>query len=352
MDDQLRGVRVHPRRGVEERHIGSGSEERRARAGEAGSGSIVTPSGYLAFVFIFFVLAVSLFACAQIGAARHEEADQRLETLLSLPVGRVQWFGGRLVLAVAGVVVLGLVSGLGTWAGAEAAGVAISLPQMLEAGANAVPVAVLFLGLAALAYAIVPRASAGIAYGLVTVAFLWQLVGSLVGVPKWLVDLTPFGHIGFVPTQSFKVTAAIVMAAIGAAGGGCRDRRVPPAGPGRSVTGAAPARSRLASGGCGHCPDNRSAPPIWSRGHGNQCHSVRRLVTYWDDPPLLPPAGRGPRRLRDQRKAALLGRRSRTTQRGTPRHAPSCRRSRTAPRATRPSTVSGRSARASARCRG
>ena len=40
-----------------------------------GSGSIVTPSGYLAFVFIFFILAVSLFACAQIGAARHEEAD-------------------------------------------------------------------------------------------------------------------------------------------------------------------------------------------------------------------------------------------------------------------------------------
>ena len=29
-----------------------------------GSGSIETPTGYLAFVFIFFILAVSLFACA------------------------------------------------------------------------------------------------------------------------------------------------------------------------------------------------------------------------------------------------------------------------------------------------
>ena len=35
-----------------------------------GSGSILTPTGYLAFVFIFFILAVSLFVCAQIGAAR------------------------------------------------------------------------------------------------------------------------------------------------------------------------------------------------------------------------------------------------------------------------------------------
>jgi hypothetical protein len=35
---------------------------------------------------------------------------------------------------------------------------------MLEAGANCLPVALLFLGVATLAYAVAPRASAGIAY--------------------------------------------------------------------------------------------------------------------------------------------------------------------------------------------
>ena len=70
---------------------------------------------------------------------------------------------------------------------------------MLEAGANCLPVALLFLGIAALAYALVPRASAGIAYGLVRVAFLWNLFGSLLGAPKWLVELTPFAHVGLVP---------------------------------------------------------------------------------------------------------------------------------------------------------
>jgi ABC-2 type transport system permease protein len=73
-----------------------------------GTGSIVTPTGYLAFVFIFFVLAVSLFVCAQIGAARHEEADERLETLLSLPVSRSRWLGGRLARAAAALVMLGI----------------------------------------------------------------------------------------------------------------------------------------------------------------------------------------------------------------------------------------------------
>jgi ABC-2 type transport system permease protein len=92
----------------------------------------------------------------------------------------------------------------------------ISLPRMLEAGANCLPVALLFLGIAALAYAVVPRASSGIAYGLVTVAFLWELVGSLLGVPKWLVEVTPFQHVGFVPTQAFRPGAAAIMVGIGA----------------------------------------------------------------------------------------------------------------------------------------
>ncbi len=182
-----------------------------------GSGSIATPTGYLAFVFIFFILVVSLFACAQIGAARHEEADGRLETLLALPVGRTRWLGGRLALAAAGACLISLTAGLLTWIGATSVGIHISLARMLEAGANCLPVALLFLGIAALAYAIVPRVSTAIAYGLVTVAFLWQLVAALLGVPKWLVNLTPFAHVGLVPTQPFRTGAATVMLA-GAAG--------------------------------------------------------------------------------------------------------------------------------------
>ena len=91
-------------------------------AAKLGSGSIVTPTGYLAFVFIFYVLAVSLFVCAQIGAARHEEAEERLETLLSLPVGRRGWLGGRLLLAACGAIAISLVAGLFSWAGAESGG--------------------------------------------------------------------------------------------------------------------------------------------------------------------------------------------------------------------------------------
>ena len=191
------------------------SKQLQQELAKLGTGSVLTPKGYISFSFIFFSLAVSLFMCAQVGAARHEEADQQLETLLALPVSRREWFGGRLGLAFIGAAVISLVAGVLAWVGAELVGVSLPLLRLIEAGINCLPVAVLFLGIAALAYAALPRASAGIAYGLVAVAFLWQLFGSLIGAPKWLVDVTPFAHVAAVPAQSFRAGAAAVMVGVG-----------------------------------------------------------------------------------------------------------------------------------------
>ena len=74
---------------------------------------------------------------------------------------------------------MALLVGLLTWAGAASQGVTISLPRLLEAGANCLPVSVMFLGIAGLAYAVVPRASSALAYGFVSVAFPWYMIGSL-----------------------------------------------------------------------------------------------------------------------------------------------------------------------------
>jgi ABC-2 type transport system permease protein len=193
------------------------SEQLSHTLGKLGSGSVLTPSGYLGFAFIFFVLAAGLFACSQMAAVRHEEAEQQLETLFALPVSRRSWLAGRLFLAAGGIAVVAAAAGISTWLGATAQGESVSLARMLEAAVNCLPVGLLFLGLGAAAYAIAPRASAGIAYGLVAVAFLWYLTGALLGAPRWLVDLTPFQHVGLVPAASFRPVSAIVMAAIGAA---------------------------------------------------------------------------------------------------------------------------------------
>jgi len=191
------------------------SKNMQRQIAKLGAGSIVTPSGYLGFLFIFVVLAVSVFVCTQVGAAREEEADQRLETLLAQPIGRRRWLSGRIALAALAAATIAIDASLATWAGAGSAGTHASLAHLLEAGANTLPTAVLFLGVAAFAYATVPRASTAIGYALVAVTFLWQLVGSVLTAPHWLLDATPFAHVGLVPAQPFRTRAALIMVVIG-----------------------------------------------------------------------------------------------------------------------------------------
>jgi ABC-2 type transport system permease protein len=176
-----------------------------------------TPTGYLGFAFLFFVLALCLFACFQLAAIREDEAEQRLETLFSMPVRRGRWFAQRLGLVVACAAGLALAAGVVAWAGAVSQGADVGLGRMIEAGANCLPATVLFLGLGALALALVPRAGATIAYSLVGIAFLWETVGGLLGAPGWTVGLSPFHHIGLVPAEAFRPQGALVMLAIGAA---------------------------------------------------------------------------------------------------------------------------------------
>ena len=102
------------------------------------------------------------------------------------------------------------------WAGAAAQGADVSLPEMLGAGANVLPPALLFLALGALAFALAPRMSTVIAYGLVGLAFIWELFGALLEAPAWLLAVSPFHDVGLVPGEPFEAGSAAIMLALAA----------------------------------------------------------------------------------------------------------------------------------------
>jgi ABC-2 type transport system permease protein len=180
-----------------------------------GAASANTPAGFLGFAFLFFVLAISLFACFELASIREDEAEQRLETLFSQPVARTGWLAGRVLLIATGASVLAVAAGIVAWIGAAAAGADVSFSHLLEAGVNCLPVCLLFLGLGALAYAAVPRLAVLIAYGLVAVTFLWETVGGLLEAPEWLLGLSPFHQVALVPAEPFDTSSAAIMVAVG-----------------------------------------------------------------------------------------------------------------------------------------
>ena len=188
-------------------------ETLRAQLAKLGGASLTTPAGAIGFYFLLFTVVISLYACSQVSSARLEESEQRLETLFALSVSRTSWLAGRLGLAVGGAGAIALTVSLVTWAGAASQHAHVPLARMLEAGANVLPTVFWFLAVGMLAFALVPRWSTGIAYGLVALAFVWELFGALLGAPGWLLDLSPLHHLALVPAQPFRIGAAAVTTA-------------------------------------------------------------------------------------------------------------------------------------------
>jgi ABC-2 type transport system permease protein len=173
---------------------------------------------FLGFVVSTFAVVGVCYAVSEVAATREEEATSRLDNVLTRAVTRRSWLAGRPAVAVAGVLVLATGLALGAAAGATWGGADIPAAEFTTVAVNAIPVALCFLGLAALAFATRPRATSALGFGLVGTAFVWQLVGSAINAPQWSLDLTPFAHVAPVPAQGMNITAALVLIGIGVAG--------------------------------------------------------------------------------------------------------------------------------------
>ena len=182
---------------------------------QLGNASVATPRGYIGFAFLFFVLLAALLSASQISGLRHEELGARLSVVLTGSVARRRWLAERLAVSVLTVTGVAVTAAAALWTGANLAGVGVGAGAMALAAANAVAVGVLFLGLGAAVYGAWPRVATAVSYGAVTIAFLWQLFGSLLGLPGWLARATPFAHLGLTPAQPFRTGPVVVMVTIG-----------------------------------------------------------------------------------------------------------------------------------------
>ncbi len=172
---------------------------------------------YLGVAFLMVALLLALIAAGQVGAARGEEAEGKLDHLLVRPVSRTSWLAGRLSVATGALVIAGAVAGVTGWLGAASQDSGIGLTNMVAAGLNLVPPAVLILGVGTLAFGIRPRAASGACYAVLAWSFLVELIGGIVNASHWLLDTSVFHQMAAAPAVAPDWTTNAVLVALGVA---------------------------------------------------------------------------------------------------------------------------------------
>lgn len=172
---------------------------------------------YTGVSFVFVTLALGLAAAGQVAAMRDEEASRRLDTVLTRPVGRGRWLGGRCVVACGVLVLAAAAAVLGTAVAGSAADLGVPPGDLVVAGANVVPPAALVLGLGVLLLGVAPRVATGVTYAYVAGSFLLETVGAAVELPGWLLNASVLHHVSPAPAVDPDWPAAGVMVAVGLA---------------------------------------------------------------------------------------------------------------------------------------
>jgi ABC-2 type transport system permease protein len=185
---------------------------------QLGYDQALTTQGFVAMMAQMFGLAVVLYVVWRLGAARAEEEAGRAEAMLSRPVSRLRWLGGHAVLAVLGGVVLLVLTGAAFWLGCVASGSDdVSFGESMRSMINCLPVLLLVGGFTVLTFGVLPRLTVALPVTLTVVGYVVTLLGPPLSWPSWLLDLSPFTHLAWVPMAPWAATSGIVMTAAGLA---------------------------------------------------------------------------------------------------------------------------------------
>jgi ABC-2 type transport system permease protein len=182
----------------------------------AQSGGSLTDSFFTTSLLMMALIAGG-FAVSSALRPRSEETSGRAEPLLATGLSRSRWAGSHLAVTLGGSVVLMLAAGLGmglTYG--IAAGDLGQVGRLLGAAIVYVPALWVLVGVAMVLFGVVPRATTG-AWAVLIACFVVGLLGELLDLPAWVVDLSPFQHVPQMPSQGFTLTPVLVLTGVAAA---------------------------------------------------------------------------------------------------------------------------------------
>ncbi|OBI04663.1 ABC transporter permease [Mycolicibacter heraklionensis] len=180
-------------------------------------GTAVLEHAFIAVAFSMLGMVAAAFAVSLVLRLHQEETSARAETLLAGALSRNRWLASHLVAAVAGSTLAMLAAGLA--AGivyGTAAGDIGRLPAVVGSAAVQLPAAWLPAAGAVALFGLAPRLAPA-AWAVLTGFVALYLLGSVAGLPQWVLDLEPFAHVPVVADGTFRVGPLIVLLIIDAA---------------------------------------------------------------------------------------------------------------------------------------
>ncbi len=171
-----------------------------------GPGALV--DAFLATEFSFLAVGVTAFAVAVVVRASGEEAEGRTESVLATSTSRASLLAAVSLVAFVGPVVL--MSGFGLGASLTYGG------NLFGAALAPLPAVWLVTGIGLLLFAVRSR-FATLGWAVLALCLLLGQVGELLGLPRWVVGLSPYGHLPRLPAEPFALLPELVLTVIAAA---------------------------------------------------------------------------------------------------------------------------------------
>lgn len=170
-----------------------------ARAG----GNVDLTASFLATSFQLLCVLGAAFGIQAVHRLRTEETGLQAEPLLATAVSRRRWALSHIGVAVVGSVVILVLGG-------AAVGLSYALVTgnygrtggMLQAAVAYVPAVWTLIGVGAASVGLLPRITA-LGWSALAFVFAFAMFGDLLGLPQWVANLSPVGHVPLVPAVAF-----------------------------------------------------------------------------------------------------------------------------------------------------
>ncbi len=173
---------------------------------------------YLSFLaFLWFGIAQLLlagFAIAQVSRWSAEDADGRLELILSNPISRIGVVAERAVVLTLEALLIVAAGGAAVSLESKSQSINVAPANLIEASLLLIPFTLVFAAVGAVMAARVPRATVGLLGGFAFASYLITELGPLFKWPAWAQDLSAFKLYGEPLTSGVDRTGLAIMLSI------------------------------------------------------------------------------------------------------------------------------------------